>query len=715
MLDLRIFQTSRVKLVPQTEVTECGLACVAMIATFHGLHVDLVSLRRRFPQSLHGTKLRTLMDISSALDLVPRAVNLPLSKISSLNLPAILHWDLNHYVVIEKVKKSRALIHDPGGRSSWVSLETLSNHFTGVALELRPTLDFVRGNLARTLRLSDLWSQAKGFVGPATQIVLLSVFIEVFLIASPYFTQLAIDTILPSTDSDALLVLGISFSLFCLMSAVAFALRGVITSSLGAQLGFGISVNVGRRLSRLPLSWFEKRKVGDVLSRFLSIVPIQRTLTEGALVGIVDGCLAAITLFMMFFYSARLSLITVGSFFIYLLIRTLVLWRLRAAQESSLTARAQEQSFLIESIQGIASIRLASKDDYRHSLWQSYLSQAVNADIRISRLMAWQGTANFAIFNLENIAIISYGIHQIIYEQGITVGMLMAFVSYKSHFISKASSLLDQLLAVRLMSLHLDRLSDITQSDEDVVFREGAPGRTVQGVKVEMRGVCFGYLETAEPIVKNINLSIRPGEHVALSGASGSGKSTIVKLLLGALKPTSGEIFINDVPISQFGYRNLHSITAAVTQDDKLFAGSIRENIALFEPDADINNIVAAAMAASLHGEILAFPMQYETFVGDMGSALSSGQRQRVLIARALFRKPRLLIMDEGTANIDEANENKIFQWLAMTGASMLTISHKPSTVSKGDRAVHIDGGVLEENALALAINRPEFSDGEVD
>lgn len=715
MLDLRILQTRRVTHIRQTEVAECGLACLAMIAGFHGLKYDLVSLRRKFPQSLHGTTLRKLMDIASAMDLSPRAVKLECSEVKSLNFPSILHWNLNHFVVIEKINKSKALIHDPSAGSSWMPLERLSDHFTGVAMELSLTPAFARGNFLRKLKFSDLWTESTGIFGRIAQIASLSIFIEVFLLASPYYTQIAIDSVLPSTDVDALSVLGISFCLFVLLSTAAFALRGFITSSLGAEIGFGLSVNIGRRLSRLPISWFEKRKIGDVLSRFLSVVPIQKMMTEGALIGIVDGCLAIITLLMMLLYSVKLSLITLAALFSYIISRTFIVPKLKRAQEISISSRAQEQSFLIETLQGVASIRLAAKDNYRHSLWQTYLAQAVNSDIRIARLVTLQNTANYAIFNLENIIIIGFGISQIFYEKGgLTIGMLMAFVAYKGHFITKATSLLEQLLAIRLMSVHLDRLSDIVRSEEDEIFNEKSSEIVAKSLNIEMRKVSFRYTEGAVDVVKDIDLVLQPGEHVALSGASGSGKSTIVKLMLGTLKPTLGSIYVNGIPLAQFGYRNLYTMTSAVTQDDRLFAGSIRDNIALFEPDAVVSDIVAAARAASVHDDIMAFPMQYETLVGDMGSALSSGQRQRVLIARALYRKPKLLIMDEGTANIDEKNESNIFYWLKYTGASMLTISHKPSTVARADRVIYVKSGMIctdpqPEDSTEPYVDEPEI------
>lgn len=695
MLDLTVWPSTRVRYVQQNEVAECGLACLVMVASFYGLDIDLVDLRRRFPQSLQGTSLIDLIGIAGELNLSARAVKLPLTQIPALHLPAIVHWDLNHFVVVEKVKRDRVLIHDPAIGSSWITMGALSNHFTGVALELTPSADFVPEDLSRKLRLSDLWNQLTGFVGAASQVVLLSIFIEAFLLIAPYFIQVAIDTILPSSDRDLLLVMGMAFGVLVLLSSFALALRGIITTSLGAQLGFGLSTNIGRRLSRLPLGWFERRKVGDVLSRFLSVVPIQKTLTDGALVAIVDGCLAVATLGMMLFYSHQLALITIAATVLYVIARAVIVIKLKRAQEFAIAARAKEQTFLIESIQAISSIRLGGLDLHRHAIWQSHLARAVNGDIRIARLTVWQSTANFAIFGLENTAVIGVGMSQIMYEPTITVGMLMAYMAYKNHFISKASSLLEQLLALNLLSVHLGRLSDITQSEEDPIFSETSPSAAVTRVQIQMSDVSFSYAEGTVPVVSNLSLLIEPGEHVALSGPSGTGKSTIVKLILGVVAPTTGSVLVNGLPIAQFGFKNLHSVTAAVTQEDKLLNGTVRDNISFFDPGASMESITSAAMAASLHAEIMAFPMQYETLVGEMGSALSSGQRQRVLIARALYRRPRLLIMDEGTANVDEDNEEKIFKWLKLTGASLLIISHKPSTIERADRVIHIKSGTI--------------------
>lgn len=700
-LDLGLFSRSRVRLIRQTEVAECGLASLAMIANFHGMDIDLGSLRRRFEPSMRGTGLKSLISIADRIGLVPRAVKLPLDQIPNLHMPAILHWDLNHYVVIEGAKGDRAHIHNPDGRSAWMPMAELSHHFTGVALELRPSNNFAPSSQRQRLRISQLWQHMTGIKRALLQTLTLSIVLQAFVLALPYYMQIAIDSALPALDGNLLAVLALGFGIFTLINAGATLLRQFVLLVAGTSIGFGLANNIARRLFRLPIDWFEKRHTGDILSRFQSVTPIQRLLTEGAVAAIADGLLAVFTLAVMFFYSPLLSAIAIVAFLLYAIVRMITFSLQREAQEASIIMQGKEQTMLIETLRGITTLRLFSRETLRHALWQSRLTDAVNADVRLARITIWQLTANTLIFGLENIITIWLAIGFVIKGSGFSIGMVFAYTSYKSQFIQKAASLIDQGIAFRMLGLNLERLSDIALAPEDSSFGPSIEFETSLQGRIELRDVFYRYSPSDPLVLEKVNFSVKLGEHVAITGPSGGGKSTLVKLILGLVEPESGDVLVDGLPLSRFGHKSYHQQIAAILQDDNLFAGSLSDNIALFDETVDMQVVIAAASAAAIHEDIMRMPMQYETLVGDMGSTLSGGQKQRVLLARALYRRPKILVMDEGTAHLDLAHERTVNAAVSAMGITRIIIAHRRETIEAAERILVMDHGKLTETALS--------------
>lgn len=691
-----MFRSQRVRLVRQTEVAECGLASLAMIANFHGMDIDLGTLRRRFQPSLRGAALKSLIAIADRMGLTPRAVKLPLDQLQNLHLPAILHWDMNHYVVLERVSGGKALIHNPEGTSRWIPFEDVSSHFTGVALELRPADDFEPSRQRERLKLSQLWRRVTGLKRALVQTFVLSLVLEAFVLASPYYMQVAIDSALPALDRDLLTVLALGFGLFTVINAGASLLRSFVLLSAGTALGYGIATNVARRLFRLPVSWFEKRHVGDVLSRFQSVTPIQQFMTQGAVGAIIDGSLAIFTLALMFFYSPTLALVALVAFALYGIARLLSFSMQRSAQEETIIASGKEQSAMIESLRGIVTLRLFNRESARHALWQTRLTDAVNANVTLARIGIWQSTANTLIFGLEAIVVVWLAIRFVI-DGGFSVGMVFAYMAYKTQFLQRAASLIDQGIAFRMLGLHLERLSDIALADQDKSFVQEPSAQILLKGRVELRNISFRYSPTDPWVLKGVNLVVEPGDHIAITGPSGGGKSTLVKIMLGLVEPDEGEVLIDDIPLAKFGYKNYHEQVGAVLQDDSLFAGSLADNIALFDDAPDMERVFASVQAAALQDDIAAMPMQYETLVGDMGSSLSGGQKQRLLLARALYRQPRVLVMDEGTSHLDPAREQVVNTAIANLGITRVIIAHRLETIIAASRILATDHGQIAD------------------
>lgn len=697
MLDFFPSRQRRVKLVRQTEIAECGLACITMIANSFGYGTNLGGMRRHLAFSQRGATFATLIELADRVGLVSRAVEVPLEALEQLSTPAILHWDLNHFVVLERVRGQLALIHDPAGNTQWMPLNEVSPHFTGYALEVRPGANFEPREAVEKLKLLKLVAGTDGLKSALLQVVLLTLFLQAFVLVSPYLLQISVDRVIPQQDNGLLIALALGFCLFVLINAIASWLRTLVLLIAGTTVGFNLASDLARHLFRLPIDWFERRHTGDVLSRFRSVTPIQLLLTEGAIASIVDGLMAVFTLAVMFFYSSLLAVIALASFGAYLLVRLYLFGLQRDAEEALIVTVANEQTTLIESLRGITTLRIFGQEAVRHGYWQNQLVEATNAKIRVQRIVASQQSLNILILGIENVLAVWIAVRLIISGDGFSVGMLFAYLAYKVQFIDKASKLVDQLIAFRMLNLHLERLADIALTDVDKTFdaAKGAVKPEVQSI--ELRDVFFRYSDSEPFILENVSLRVLAGEHVAITGPSGGGKSTLLKLLLGLLEPTDGQLLVDGQHIGGHALKAYQRKIGTVLQEDELFSGSIAQNIALFDENVDLPKVHRVATIASVSEDILAMPLQYDTLVGDMGSTLSGGQKQRILLARALYREPQILVMDEGTAHLDAVHEATVNAAIRELQITRIVVAHRKETIESAERILVLDNHTLHK------------------
>ncbi|MCW2393499.1 ATP-binding cassette subfamily B protein RaxB [Sphingobium sp. B11D3A] len=692
----KIMGRRRIRQILQTEAAECGLASLAMVANWHGHELDLNALRQRFGVSARGMTLRQLMQTADDMQLLPRPLKLDLAGLHLLHLPAILHWDLNHFVVLERVEPGRAYVVDPVGIARWYKFDELGRHFSGVALELRPSQDFQSVRARRRLRFRDLWSGMTGARRTFAQTVILSIVMQIFILASPFYLRTAVDEVLPAQDGGLLLTLALGFGALALIGAGAALLRKYVLLSSGALLSFGITSNIVRHLFRLPIAWFEKRKVGDILTRVQSVLPIQRFLIESAPLALIDGTLSVLTLVMMFLIAPELAPITLVGLVLYSGVRLALLAREKQREAEYVKALAREQGTLIETLRGMVTLRLAGREAMRHSYWQNRLTEALGARYQHERVKAWHETAKTMIPALELVIVIFVAMRANM-DGAITLGTLFAYLAFRTQFVQAGQSLLDEGVKLRLLELHLDQLADIVQSEDDAGFAEPLNHADFSG-RIELRDVHFAYGPHDPPVLRGVDLVIKPGDHVAITGASGSGKTTLAKIILGLIDPTKGQVLIDGQPLPQFGRRAFRQYVAAVLQDDVLYAGSIADNVAAFG-EIDPDRLRDCLKAAAILEDIEAMPMRTETLVGDMGSTLSGGQKQRILLARALYREPALLLLDEGTAHLDLEHEAMVNRAVAALGITRLIIAHRPETIAAADRVIRVENGVVTSDS----------------
>jgi ATP-binding cassette subfamily B protein RaxB len=670
----------------QSESSECGLACLAMVASAHGLHADLADLRRRFPVSLKGATLAHLIRHAEALGFAARPLRLELDELKDLAVPCILHWDLNHFVVLKRVKADRVVLLDPAVGERVLPLAKVSKHFTGVALELTPTAEFKPADLRRRVRLRELTGRVRGLPATLTQLLVLALALEVFALAAPLFNQFVIDEVVVSGDRELLDVLLIGFALLLVTQTAISVLRHWLMMRLALDVNYQWSASLFAHLVRLPAVFFEKRHLGDIVSRFGSLTAMQNTLTTAVIGAVLDGIMALLALAILFLYSPALTVVALLAVAAYGLIRLAFYRPFRNATEERLLLAAKEQSHFLETLRAMLPLKLSGRESERRARWQHLLADVFNRDVRTEKLGIVFSVSQTAITGAATLAVFYLGA-RLVMDNELTLGMLIAFASYQAIFTGRMQALIGYAFEWRMLGLHAERLADIALEPPE---SEPPVETEVQRLapRIELRDLSFRYAEGEPWVLKGLSLRIEPGESVAIIGPSGCGKSTLMKIILGILPPTEGEVLIDGVPIRRLGLRQYRRLIGAVLQDDQLLAGSIAENIASFDPQPDDRRIEAAARVAAVHEEIHRMPMGYQTLVGDLGTSLSGGQKQRVLLARALYKRPRILVLDEATSHLDVFNERRVTQAIAGLKLTRIVVAHRPETIASAGRVI---------------------------
>ena len=687
---LNLGRRHRLPAILAAEAAECGLACLTMISRYYGHNVDLNGLRQRFSLSLAGASLRSLMGIADQLGFSTRALRAEVGALSKVQLPAILHWDLNHFVVLKSIGRKTAVIHDPAIGVRTMSREELSKHFTGVVLELARAEGFEPISQTAPMKLSFLWSRLRGSTSALIQVLILSVALQIATFAAPFQLQLVVDEAIAQSDTDLLLVIALAFGGLVIVQALIEALRGWALRIFGHLLSFQITGNLVRHLLRLPSDYFEKRHVGDIISRLQSVKPIQRAISQGVVGTLIDGVMACIAAVILFVYSATLAMIVIFAVILNMAISLAMFPRMRQRMEEEILAEAREQSHLMETVRAATTLKLMGRESEREGAWRNLHAETTNCSISVGKFELSQKFIQSVITGLQTVIVIYVAARLVLDGKGFSVGMLFSFLSFRQTFTDRAVGLVNQIVEFRFLRLYLDRLADIVTTPAETSTE--APALVEVSGLMRLKNVSFRYGATDALVLEDINLEIEPGDFIAITGASGGGKTTLLKLMLGLNRPTDGAIELDGYAATPERWRSWRTFAGVVAQDDRLLSGTIADNIACFDPDLDMTRVQIAATAAQVHHDILRAPMQYMTLVGDMGSTMSGGQRQRVLLARALYRNPKILFLDEGTANLDEKNEEMIADLIAQMPITRIVVAHRPALIRRAGKVYEVGG-----------------------
>jgi ATP-binding cassette subfamily B protein RaxB len=664
-----------------------------MILNFHGASTDITSLRQQAGLGARGVNLKSIAALASTLGMQTRALALEMSEIEDVQLPSIAHVEGNHFVVLERVNANRVVVVDPASGRRTISMKRFAETFTGVILECMPPDRVPIQVKANTSSWFKLMGAVRGIRSSLVAITVMALVLEVGVLLVPLFVQAVVDTVVVNRDYQLLVALAGAYALVVVMQVVIGAFRGWAVTVLSSGLTLGWTANVFRHLMILGDQYFSNRSLGDISSRFGSINVIQNTLTSASVEAALDGLMASLTLAMLFIYSAELGWLVVAGTLLYVAIRVLALRVLMESNIDLINASAKQETYFLESLRIMDLLRLTNAQASRSSSFIDVVTDVQRKTVRLSSIMLVFASIGTLVYSFLKLSVLIAGARAVI-EGVFSAGMLIAFIAYVEQFTGRTTKLIDFAVQFKLLKVQTDRVRDIVATAPEVGLTGSYKGPIDDG-SIVARGLYFSYGAGSPWILHNAHLEVRDGEFVGIVGASGQGKTTLIKLFVGLLDPVSGTLSLGGVNMEVLGKSRVREHCAVVQQHDVLLSGSILQNIAGFSEAPNLELAQEMAKIAAVHDEIMAMPMRYETRVGDLGALVSGGQRQRICLARALYRCPKVLMLDEATSHVDPEMDFRIAEALNTLALTRIVISHRPSTLRCANRILMIESGEL--------------------
>jgi ATP-binding cassette subfamily B protein RaxB len=693
MIDVRLWGSRRVPVIPASALNECGLVCLAAISEYFRGEFTLTDIRRHAGHGGRGETMLTLRNVAERMGLASRALRLQPRDLHKLTKPAVLHWDMNHFVVLEGVSRQGIVVMDPAAGRVMVSWAEVDRAFTGVALELRPTERW-RTRVAPVRKVSIL-----DYIGPFKQwrpsisvIIALSLLLEVFVLLLPLQLQMSIDNAIQVSDGRLAWVMGVAFGIVVLVQAAISAIRAWSTTVFGARVGYELKDRFVRSLHQKPAAFFLSHHTADVLNRARSVDAIQDLITAQLLQALLDAGMSVAVVVLMFLVMPSLALVVVG--FGILNIGVAAAFRHAAVETSRrhLRAVARADAVFLENARAARAIKLFGKETVRTSVWRNRFVEIMNLALNANRLTLYSSQWSQLTGNLGTVALIATGTYLVV-AGSITLGTMMMFVLFRAFFVERLNSCVNYLMDIRRVQPHVERIDEVMsgQGDERALAGERFTVVEGHGVGIEVRDLWFRYGAESPWIFRALNFSIEPGESVAITGPSGCGKTTLLNILLGLLEPVRGEVLINGRDLRTISSDDYARVIGVVLQDDNLFHGTVAENISFFEAPVDMQRVRRSAEMANIARAIEEMPMKYYSLLAEAAGNISGGQRQRLFIARAVYHEPKVLLLDEATSHLDTESEMQVNEAVKSLSLTRIIIAHRKETIASADRVLRLD------------------------
>jgi NHLM bacteriocin system ABC transporter peptidase/ATP-binding protein len=686
-------QRRRVPVLLQLNAIECGAACLAMVLGFHGRKTRVAAVRELTGVGRDGLNAKTIIAAATRYGLRMKAFTLDLPDLARVPLPAILHWDFDHFVVLERLTARSITIVDPGSGRRRLSLAEFGNHFTGVVLACEPGPTFERHGAETPpqwrLYLRALLTQAPGVLG---QVLAASLALQLLGLAVPVLTKIVVDQVLASHLTDLLPIIGLGLAIVVLAQLVTTYLRATLLLTLQSRVDQQLMHGFFGHLLALPYRFFEQRTTGDLLMRLGSNALVRETLTSQTLSVVLDGTLVLGYLAFLLAREPAFGAVVLAVALVQIALLVATRHPMHDRMQRDLAAQASAQSYAVEALKGIAILKASGAEERTLAHWFGLFADQLNASIRRGHLAAAIDTTLAVLRILAPLALLWVGAHQVL-DGTMSLGTMLALQALAASVLAPLGSLVANGQRLQMVGAHLDRLADVLEADPEP-SRSAAP--RLSG-RIEVDEISFRYDPQAPWVLHDLSLTIAPGQKVALVGKTGSGKSTLAKLLLGLYSPTGGEVRYDGRALNELDLRSLRRQCGVVLQEPFLFSGSIHQNIAFNDPALPMDRVIEAARLAGIHEEIARLPMGYDTWLTEGGGGLSGGQRQRLAMARALAHQPAVLLLDEATSNLDTTTEALIEQNLRELACTRIVIAHRLSTIQDADLILVLENGEIVE------------------
>jgi HlyB family type I secretion system ABC transporter len=698
----------RVPEMRQVTAVECGAVCLAMILNYYGYATSTSEVQERCGVGRDGLTALEIVKSARLYGLRVRAVSLNLEDFRYVTLPAIVHWEFNHFLIVERWSQRGIDVLDPAVGRRRLTPEEFDEGFTGVTMMLEPSAQFETKAPQKTLTP---WAYMRSLLRMRSiifQIIGASLLLQVLGLGAPLLTQVVVDRILPGKDPDMLVLLGIGMLILIVMQGIAGFLRSTLLIYLQTRIDTDMMLNFFEHMLSLPYRFFQLRLNGDLLARVNSNQAIRDLLTNQLISTLLDGGTVIVYFVILLFLSKLIAEVTLAIGAVQVVLLLVTSPAIRRLTQRDLEARGKTQGYMNEILSGIVTLKAAGAERRAFSRWENLFFDEMNISLRLSYLSLIISTVIGIVSLLSPLVLLWLGAKLVI-AGTMSVGTMLALDTLAAQLLGPLGSLATSLQDVQIVRAHFTRIADVigTQPEQDIT--QAYTPHTLKG-GIDLRHVSFSYDQNTPAILKDVNIKIYRGQKVALVGKTGSGKSTLGKLLVGLITPTKGSILFDGVPLDQLSYQEIRSQFGVVMQESFIFSGTVWENIALNNPDMGMEQIVESARLAAIDEDIEKMPMGYDTLVSEGGSALSGGQRQRLSLARALAHHPALLLLDEATSALDVVTEHTVEQNLRRLPCTQIIIAHRLSTIRNADVILVLDRGhIVEQGTHEQLLRRNGF------